>query len=251
VVRAEVTVISVTFATDAGARRENEDNYLVAPADAAASIFAVADGMGGHRAGATAARLAVEGLWDGFAAGESLHVAARLRTAVKTANRAVVTGSSKPGCRGMGTTLAALTLAPGGEGSSATTGVGAVAWAGDSRVGVLRAGAPALEWVTRDHSERQEAVDSGATPEELRFVPSNVISRCLGTRKDEGGEHRPVTWGPGDTFVLCSDGLWGVLEDEAVAWVLANGGDAQALVDAALARGHRGQDNLTAIVVRT
>lgn len=238
--------------TDVGLRRPgNEDNFL---ADAEALVFAVADGMGGHAAGEVASRIAVDAIREVMAGGiggdwpfgfrsDLPEPANRLRTALLTANRRVLEASrDTPECRGMASTVAALHL----DGDTAH-----VAHAGDSRVYLLRGGT--LTQLTADHSWVGERMREGVlTANEARHHPfRNMVTRALGGRGDLEVELTPCPLLPGDTLLLCSDGLTNMVSDARIGLIL-DGCDvreaAHELVQAALDGG--GDDNITVVVVR-
>ncbi|MCZ7527900.1 MAG: Stp1/IreP family PP2C-type Ser/Thr phosphatase [Acidimicrobiia bacterium] len=223
-------------ATDVGrVREENEDGFLV---DERVGLYAVADGMGGHRAGEVASATALEALRASVAAGSAV------RDAVLAANAAVhekAAGDAE--LAGMGTTLTAATLAAGGT--------LLVAHVGDSRAYVLRDGE--LRQVTVDHSLVEELVREGRlTPEQATVHPHrSIITRALGVDAEVEVDLYSVELRPGDRVLLCSDGLTSMVRPDGVATVLRREDDAEraarALVDTANAAG--GEDNITVVVV--
>jgi protein phosphatase len=223
-------------ATDVGRVREgNEDGYLV---DEAVGLMAVADGMGGHRAGEVASATALEALRAAVNSGRPI------REAVEDANHAVFSKSmSDPSLMGMGTTLTATTLAAGGT--------LIVAHVGDSRAYLLRDGE--LSQITLDHSHVEELVREGQLTEAEAAVHPlrSVITRALGVYEDVEVDVYPVELRPGDRVLLCSDGLSGMLHAESIAAELRREDDptraAQRLIDAANAAG--GEDNITVVVI--
>ena len=223
-------------ATDVGRVREgNEDAYLV---DDAMGLVAVADGMGGHRAGEVASATALEALRSAITHGRPL------RESMQDANEAVFTKSlTDEELRGMGTTLTAATLVTGG-----TVLVGHV---GDSRAYLLHDGE--LRQVTVDHSLVEELVREGRlTADEAAVHPQrSIITRALGVDASVEVDVYPVELAPGDRLLLCSDGLTGMVQAETIAGTLRREEDparaAAALIDAANVAG--GEDNITAVVV--
>jgi PPM family protein phosphatase len=223
-------------ATDVGRVREgNEDAYLV---DDAMGLVAVADGMGGHRAGEVASATALEALRSAITHGRPL------RESMEDANEAVFTKSlTDEELRGMGTTLTAATLVTGG-----TVLVGHV---GDSRAYLLHDGE--LRQVTVDHSLVEELVREGRlTADEAAVHPQrSIITRALGVDASVEVDVYPVELAPGDRLLLCSDGLTGMVQVETIAATLRREEDparaAAALIDAANVAG--GEDNITAVVV--
>ena len=223
-------------ATDVGRVREgNEDAYLV---DDAMGLLAVADGMGGHRAGEVASATALEALRASITSGRSL------RESIEDANEAVYTKSlTDNSLRGMGTTLTAGTLVTGG-----TMLVGHV---GDSRAYLLHDGE--LRQLTADHSLVEELVREGRlTADEAAVHPQrSIITRALGIDAAVEVDVYPVELAPGDRLLLCSDGLTGMVQADTIAATLRREDDptraAIQLVDAANLAG--GEDNITVVVV--
>jgi protein phosphatase len=226
----------VGAATDVGRVRDgNEDAYLV---DDAMGLVAVADGMGGHRAGEVASATALEALRAAVSAGRPL------RESIEDANAAVYGKSlTDDALRGMGTTLTAGTLAAGG-----TLLVGHV---GDSRAYLLHDGE--LRQLTTDHSLVEELVRDGRlTSDEAAVHPQrSIITRALGVDASVEVDVYPVELVPRDRLLLCSDGLTGMVQPDAIAAVLRREEDptraATALIDAANTAG--GEDNITVVVV--
>ena len=223
-------------ATDVGRVREgNEDAYLV---DDAMGLVAVADGMGGHRAGEVASATALEALRSAISHGRPL------RESMQDANEAVFTKSlTDDELRGMGTTLTAATLVTGG--------IVLVGHVGDSRAYLLHDGE--LRQVTMDHSLVEELVREGRlTADEAAVHPQrSIITRALGVDASVEVDVYPVELAPGDRLLLCSDGLTGMVQAETIAGTLRREEDparaAAALIDAANVAG--GEDNITAVVV--
>ena len=222
--------------TDPGLQRGgNEDALLLEP-----PLYAVADGMGGHRAGEIASRVAVEAL---LADAPRTADSKALGRAVRTANRAVMDAAEKSRTRaGMGTTLTAIMV----DGTLL-----AVAHVGDSRAYLLHEGV--LERLTQDHSMVADLVRQGSlTEEDARFHPQrSVITRALGSDPNMAADTFDVRAAVGDRVLLCSDGLSSMLTDDHIAEILRTAPDPQAathgLVDAANRAG--GYDNITVIVV--
>ena len=216
-------------------RRVNEDSYL-----AVAPIYAVADGMGGHGSGDVASRLAVEVLARSVML-RPLFTEAVLH-ALDEANRVIV---EHEGPDRMGTTVTGL------AGLETMGGDRLMVFnVGDSRV--YRLAADRIEQLTVDHSEVQELVLAGVlTPEQARTHPRrNVVTRALGGGPDLVADHWLLPATGGARFLICSDGLFGELPDEAIAPLLAIADPQQAattLVAAANEAG--GHDNITALVV--
>lgn len=225
----------VGAATDVGRVREgNEDAYLV---DSGHTLYAVADGMGGHRAGEVASATALEALRSAVVAGNAID------EAVHAANTAVFEKSVRDdSLRGMGTTIVAAV--PGESGLL-------LAHVGDSRAYLHRAGE--LEQVTVDHSLVEELVREGRiTAAQAAVHPQrSIITRALGVGPDVDVDVIPVALENGDRVLICSDGLSSMIHADEIARVLATVPDptaaANALVDSANRAG--GEDNITALVL--
>jgi PPM family protein phosphatase len=225
--------------TDVGRVRggsPNEDGFL--DESRRLGFVAVADGMGGHRAGEVASATALESFRASMSAGRLL------RDAIVDANEAVLEKSvSDQQLRGMGTTLTAGTL-----GDDGRVIVGHV---GDSRAYLLHDGE--LTQITDDHSLVEEMVRTGElTPEQAESHPQrSIITRALGMDPEVEVDVYPLQAGPGDRILLCSDGLTTMVRTDHIADILEREPDpkraAQLLVDAANEAG--GEDNVTAVVV--
>ena len=232
--------MAATMRTDVGlVRRQNED---AAWFDEDLSIFAVADGMGGHLAGEVASAMAIEAVRKIASCGFRPGVTA-LREMVSKGHQAIYSHAEKnPQCAGMGTTLSVLWH----SGNYAY-----IAHVGDSRIYRLRDGV--LEQITQDHSLVEELIRAGViSREEARVHPRrNVITRALGTRGENAPDLLAADVRPGDVWMLCSDGLTGMVEDEAILSVLREYPLEQAadrLIELALKAG--GSDNVTLVLYR-
>ncbi len=225
--------------TDTGRQRKgNEDAYF-----ARSPLFVVADGMGGAQAGEVASGTAVEVFQDGLPDG-SEPVESRLRSLVLEANARInALAQSDDALAGMGTTVTAAYV---------DEGELAIAHVGDSRMYRLRDGS--LERLTDDHTLVEELVRQGKlTPEEAEHHPQrSIITRALGP--EPGVEPDSFTWPgrDGDVYLICSDGLTGMVPEARVAEILTASGSlpaaGRALVDAANEAG--GRDNITVILFR-
>jgi len=231
--------------TDVGIIRSgNEDSYLMVPDR---GIFVVADGMGGHAAGEVASEMAVRFVARELGSLKGLsddQVADRMRAAIRSANGAIFQRTlTEHDKRGMGTTVTSMVL------YDTRFLIGQV---GDSRAYLFRDGK--LIQLTKDHSYVQEQVDAGyLTPEQARSHPySNVITRCVGANSDVMPDIYLGTVKPKDLFLLASDGLTGMLEDNQLADLLTAIRKPQEQVDELIteANRHGGLDNITAILVR-
>jgi serine/threonine protein phosphatase PrpC len=237
--------ITCAARTDVGLIRSgNEDNYLMVPER---GTFIVADGMGGHAAGEVASEMAVGIIARDLGSFRGLgpeDAAARMVQAIRDANAAIYERTlSEHDKRGMGTTATVLVL------HANRYLVGQV---GDSRGYLLRDGV--FHQLTKDHSYVQEQVDAGyLTPEQARTHPyANVITRCVGASGDVTPDLFSGVVRAGDIFLLASDGLTGMLEDDVLAAILRTDGTPEKWVDRLVAEANRrgGLDNITALIVR-
>ncbi len=167
-----------------------------------------------------------------------------IRQSIVEANAAIFQRTlSEQDKRGMGTTATAMVIL----GDKYLIGQ-----VGDSRAYVLRDGA--LLQLTKDHSYVQEQVDAGyLSPEEARTHPySNVITRCVGANVDVAPDVYTGTLHAGDVYLLASDGLTGMIEDDDLLAMMVRLSDPQQLVDELVDEANRrgGLDNVTVIVVR-
>jgi PPM family protein phosphatase len=224
--------------TDTGRRRlGNEDAYVFEP-----PLFAIADGMGGARAGEIAAGLAAAALEE---SGAETRGTEGIAAIITDANRRIWERSlADPATAGMGTTVTIALL----DSAAGTVAMGHV---GDSRAYRLRNGV--LEQVTTDHSLVAELVESGVlTPEEAERHPQrSAITRALGTEPAVDADVFTVDAVPGDLFLLCSDGLTDMLSENEIAAAIESAdrdpaAAGEALVSAANARG--GDDNITVVL---
>jgi protein phosphatase len=233
-----VKIGRAAWLTDTGRRRmRNEDAYVFEP-----PLFAIADGMGGARAGEIAAGIAAAALRDGRREASD---EASLEAVIAEANRRVWERSiADPSTAGMGTTVTvALVDAPAEQ-----IVFGHV---GDSRAYRLRG--DELEQITTDHSLIAELVESGVlTPEEAERHPQrSAITRAVGTEQAIEVDVFTAPAEHGDVVLLCSDGLTDMLSEEDIAAALLEAGrdpeeSARTLVAAANARG--GEDNITVVL---
>jgi protein phosphatase len=216
-------------------RRHNEDAYVAEP-----PLFAVADGMGGAQAGELASSLAAAALKDSQEPGGGGEE--RVDELIQQANRRVYERQSQdPAVSGMGTTMTVALVEDGRV---------AIGHVGDSRAYLIRG--HSLEQLTEDHSLVAELVRSGKlSPEEAEGHPQrSVITRALGTDPDVDVDTFSVETKPADLFLICSDGLTSMVDDETIrAEVERNRDDlkgaAKALVRAANKGG--GEDNITVV----
>src|SRR5438105_2060972 len=249
--------LSWAVRTDPGLRRSsNEDSYCTRPD---LGLFIVADGMGGHVAGEVASRLAVETIqtfiaetagadknrtWPfPFEPAISLE-GNRLKAAFRLANRQIANAmADSADLRGMATTASAVL---------AGREAACIAHVGDSRVYAMQNGT--LRQITHDHSWVEEQVRAGTMSETAaRQHPwRNVVTRALSGGSDPEIDTIEVAPHTGERFLLCSDGLSGVLSNETIARIL---GDSAASLETicnrliAAANEAGGPDNITALVL--
>jgi protein phosphatase len=243
--------LDIGLATDVGRVREgNEDALLAVLAEGARAgqvLVAVADGMGGHKAGEVASALAIEALERELAAADPAAAAETLLTdAALLGNRTIWDAASADVDKeGMGTTLVAALLTAGG--------VAVIANVGDSRAYVVAAGTATL--ITVDHTWVNQQVLSGLLSEaDARVSPfRNLLTRTLGNApRVEVDVFPSLQLAAGDALILVSDGVTGYLDEADFAAVMRTAASAQdaadRLVGEAVSRG--GADNATAVVVR-
>ena len=243
--------------SDVGLQREhNEDSFVVLTEY---DLFIVADGMGGHRAGDVASRLATDTIAEFFKSTATEDVTwpfhfdttlseeeNRLLTGIRIANRQIFERSAKSReCRGMGTTVVGALFSQ----KKNRMYIGHV---GDSRCYRIRRGE--LRQMTRDHSLINDYLLAmpDLTEEQKSELPKNVITRALGMQDQVMVDLQADEPQPGDMYLLCSDGLSGMIADDEILDILMSTGDigegCRRLV--ARANEHGGEDNITALVVR-
>ncbi|WP_194911116.1 PP2C family protein-serine/threonine phosphatase [Catenulispora rubra] len=227
-------------ASEAGRRHgSNEDRVL-----AGRSIFAVADGMGGHAAGEVASALAIARL--GLLDGEPVLTPDGFRAQLAEANADILASAFRePDQRGMGATVAGIGIA-----RVAGTEHWVVFNIGDCRV--YRWAKGRLTQLTLDHNEAAEVSEAAASPDAAVGVGRrSLVTRSLGSEPASEPDIRVLPPVPGERFLICSDGLYLELADSAIAEMLETEPDssaaARALVRAAIAAG--GRDDISAVVV--
>ncbi len=249
-------------ASDVGRVRQNNEDSLIAfeftkvqeSRGVPIGFYVVADGMGGHRAGEIASRTVNKVITEKVLQAEvipGLAFATRkldetpggvLASAVKEANRILHDLAQKQGSD-MGTTLTAALII----GDTAT-----VANVGDSRTYLWRGGL--LRQITRDHSLVASLVQAGMLkPEETRAHPQrNQVYRTLGVKPDVEVDIFTETLQRGDQLILCSDGLWEMVDDAGIARTVARARTPQEACHALIQQANKagGEDNVTVIVVK-
>lgn len=222
-------------------RQQNEDSYVMLPDH---SFFAVADGMGGHQAGAFASDLALKVIKEQvMLPKEGEDFREQLAKAVREANRKVHELSLKePDKEGMGTTLTACWI---------RDGVGHLAHIGDSRAYLLRDAQLIL--LTDDHSFVGELLRQGSiTASQAQSHPRrHMLTRALGFEGEVKVDTKSMTLKQGDLILLCTDGLTNLVEEQEIKEVLLANRELQAslqqLVELSLKRG--GNDNITLLAI--
>jgi protein phosphatase len=226
--------VSVGAATDIGQVREgNEDSYLIVE-----PLYAVADGMGGHRGGEVASNLALETVQDMFERREG-----SLAEQVAEANRAVFDRSqSDRRVSGMGTTLTAAQV----DGNRVH-----LVHVGDSRAYLIRGGE--LTQITEDHTLVHRMVLEGEiSEEEAETHPHrSVLTRALGVDRNIQVDEGDIEVAPGDRLLLCTDGLTGMVPEKQILEILLETLDPQQAVDELVKGANRagGIDNITAVIL--
>ncbi|HEX7707166.1 MAG TPA: Stp1/IreP family PP2C-type Ser/Thr phosphatase [Thermoanaerobaculia bacterium] len=246
----ELLAIRAVLRTDVGlVRSENQDfGACTTPLEERRSrpggrLLIVADGMGGHRGGATASKLATETVKSKFLGSDAPDIGSALRESLLSANNRIFSeAQSNPELRGMGTTTSVLAV---------HQGKGWIGHVGDSRIYLIREGG--IRQLTDDHSLVATMMREGLlTPEEAESHPRrNVLQRSMGVAEDvEIDVLGPIDLQVGDMFILCSDGLHGLVKEKELNEL--SGGDLEAVADELLQRAlSRGApDNVTLIVAR-
>jgi PPM family protein phosphatase len=226
--------IEAGVATDIGRVRErNDDSFLVEP-----PLYAVADGMGGHRGGDVASQLALLTIEEQFRSGTG-----SLAQQVKDANAAVFERSTADrAVAGMGTTLTAALI----DGDEAH-----LVHVGDSRAYLLRAGA--LRQLTEDHTLVNRMIRAGEiTRQEADVHPHrNVLTRALGTEPEVDVDESDLGLLAGDRLLLCSDGLTSMVVEQQIQAILETTPETQEAADRLVraANSAGGLDNITVVVL--
>jgi len=228
-------------------RKQNQDSGICIPDE---GFFVVADGMGGHQGGEIASKLCVDEIFDYIQnqASDQENDAILLQMALQSANQAIHQRAARdPVLQGMGTTATALKI---------KDQIATVLQVGDSRAYFWNQSG--IWQLTRDHSYVQEKLRAGLINREQAKNDDmkNIITRSVGYELNLKGDIYQLEIEAGDGFLLCSDGLSGPVDDQAMFELLMDGEKkglplretAERLVHAANARG--GDDNVTVILVR-
>ena len=219
-------------------RKVNEDSYH---ANAQGGIFAVADGMGGHERGEWASASVAQKLSELTVAANFDTLIDQTAQAIHAANAEIFSEATDKGVS-MGTTVVALGVAQGRFG---------VVWAGDSRAYILRN--DQFLQLSRDHTRVQELIDRGLlTPAEAEGHPmGHVLSRAVGVQDVLEIDAIADEVEARDIFLLCSDGLYGLVKDSEMSEILSSlslEASAHKLVEMGLERG--APDNITVILIK-
>lgn len=243
--------------TDVGLQRDhNEDSYAVL---SEYDLYVVADGMGGHRAGDVASRMATESIADFFRSTSRedatwpFHFDTslseeenRLVAGIRVANRQIFERSLRSrDCAGMGTTVVGALF-------SRRKNRLYVGHVGDSRAYRVRGGV--IEQLTRDHSLFNDYIMAmpELTEEQRAELPRNVITRALGMQDNVVVDLVSDDPQVGDVFLLCSDGLSGMMEDDQIRDIVVSSTDVTEICRRLIAKANEngGEDNITALVIR-
>lgn len=244
--------ITATFQTNPGNSpipiQDNVYCQTLSESDQTAGLYIVADGMGGHSDGDLASQMTIDlvvaEIRQHFAqqlSSKTEALAAALRRAIKRANQAVFEKAQAKE-NGMGSTITAVLI----YGNQAI-----VANVGDSRTYLFRQGQ--LQQITEDHSVVEELIKRGIMPEEERLGSHyiNVVTRAIGSIEDITVDVFPLALLPGDRLLLCSDGLWEMVQDEQIAYILQNQENldqiCETLITAANTAG--GKDHISVVLV--
>lgn len=234
-------VLEFSLLSDVGLQRDANEDCATALATPEGGVFIVADGMGGHNAGDVASQLAIESI-ETIYPNLRIPTPERLLLTLQKAGERIHEEAKQPGRKGMGTTVAALAI-DGGHGIWAS--------AGDSRIYLLRK--ENLIQLTRDHSWVAEQQRRGLLSEEeaQNHRWRSIISNALGSSSDTKVDLSSIELIANDLFLICSDGLSGVIDTPRMAQLLnaphTLTQKAQHLVEAANAAG--GPDNITVLLV--
>ena len=232
--------------TDVGKKRKNNQDFVYTmekPVGNLPNLFAVADGMGGHRAGDYASRFTVETLEKLVSEDSRSTPESVLRDAIRTVNeRLVIEAASDRDFQGMGTTLVASTI---------MEDYLYVASIGDSRLYLIN---NTIKQITRDHSLVQEMVRIGEIrPEEARKHPDkNIITRAIGITEEADVDFFSIKLHPNDIILMCTDGLTNMVDDESIFETVQSSRDIVEMVEELIRLANRngGKDNIGIVVVQ-
>lgn len=244
--------------TDDGVTRDHNEDYFFLPDEEMVGI--VADGMGGHACGEVAAQMAVETIiehfrmtadeiqvtWP-FKIGHGRHNETRMSTAIQLANQLIYEdGQNTPGRKGMGTTIVSILF---------DEDYAMLAHVGDSRIYRIRQREREITQLTEDHAFVTDyARMKGISLREAQEIvhQSNVVSRALGMKDVVKVDLQRVAPGLGDIFLLCTDGLTDMIDDEEILEIALRQPNLDRTCDELIAAANRagGKDNITVILAR-
>lgn len=233
--------IQVFGATDVGMKRKNnQDTFLI---DETLGLYLVADGMGGHLGGEVASKLAADTTQQYCREHKQVNPRERLEKAINVASEKIYTeGQNNEDLKAMGTTVVAVL---------AQDNFAYIAQVGDSRVYLCSQGS--LWQITEDHTVVQEEIRAGLiSPDDIENHEfQHVITRSVGYQKDVAVDIYRRKLQPNDTFLLCSDGLSGLVKNNEILEHL-EGNSIETSVKSliALANSRGGTDNITVVVCR-
>ncbi len=231
--------------TDTGNKRSNNQDSIFfcdKPVGALPNLYIVADGMGGHRAGDRASRMAIDISVDFIRESTLENPIAILKRAMIYANNEIYKMASKdPDLKGMGTTMVAAV---------AMDGRLYVANIGDSRLYSIEND---IKQITMDHSLVEEMIRSGELERKKgrNHPEKNIITKAMGSKEEVVPDFFEVEIHPGEKFLLCSDGLSNMVEDDEIRDIIVDNvrldDIAEALIDRANYYG--GTDNISVVVI--
>jgi protein phosphatase len=239
----ENLVLKLFGMTDTGlAREHNEDDYAI---DKKQGLYIVADGLGGHKGGEVASKLAVKTILEFFRENiGSVESALKIRQAIEKAHQNIVNLAVQDATLvGMGTTVVlALWQAP---------DILHIANIGDSRAYLFRDGKISL--LSQDHSKVAEMVRQGLLQqEEARVHPwRNIVTRSIGIEIGDGPFQKELNLKENDIILLCSDGLWDMLSDESIREIISHYKKPKEICAKLIAAANQagGNDNITVIAI--
>ena len=253
-----IGILRIRYAakTDVGMKRSHNEDYFSLIEDE--KVFIVADGMGGHASGEVASKMAsdvmnefyqhskdMDATWP-FRYDPSLsYPENRMVAAIRLANTRIFnTAQKNPNLRGMGTTIVGLMF---------VDKFAYVAHVGDSRC--YRVADDQIEQLTRDHSLLEDYKDArpDMSEEEAKNFPhKNVITRALGMRDEVMVDIQKYLVADNDIFILCSDGLSGMVDDQTILRLVLESNSLEAAVSALIdsANQNGGNDNITAMLIQ-
>ncbi len=225
-------------------RKSNQDNYFIGEYENF-TVFAVADGMGGHNGGEFASEMAVESVKEFFRTQSEYDIfsnSACITNFFKTLNKIIYTKSTQDeALKGMGTTLTLCAV---------NGNVAVIFHVGDSRAYVVHEDGGMYQ-VTKDHSLVQYMIDTGQiTSEEAKTHPNrNIITRAVGTESPLEVDIFVVSMTKGDKILICSDGLTNMVEDDEISLIIRTH-DIDSAIGKLIARANEqgGVDNITAVL---